>query len=156
MEFVLLRCLDHETDSRWGKHIHMHVHLVYAMETRVGCCVMGTTQVWRRHSVSHMILGNLETVGFKGSLRFEIFIEIQGCGSMGRVFLKVPSEYLEWSINQKHKVFYWTRHGDFVVGSSIFDFLSGFLNLEEQYFVFIVHRSNEVGNGLNDVIDYSF
>ena len=41
-----------------------------------------------------MILGRLKTVGFKGSLSFEIWIEIQGCVSMRLVVLKVPGDYL--------------------------------------------------------------
>ena len=42
-----------------------------------------------------MILVCMETVGFKGRIIFEIWIEIQGCGRMGLVVLKVSGEDLE-------------------------------------------------------------
>ena len=58
---------------------------------------MRTTWVWRRYSVRHMILRRLEMVGSKGSLIFEIWIEIKVFQIMGLVVLKVTGEDLEWS-----------------------------------------------------------
>ena len=74
-----------------------------------------------------MIIGRLEMVGFKVSLIFDIWTDIQVCGRMGLVILKVPSEDLERNSNCTQKVFDWMRHGGLVVGSSILEFLTEFL-----------------------------
>ena len=103
---------------------------------------MVTTRDWRRHSASHMIIVHLKTVGFKGSFNFETWIEIQGCGRMRLVVLKVPGEDLEWSSNCMQKVFYWMRHGVFLLGSSIVELIFEFLHMEEHFFGSIVYRYN--------------
>ena len=79
---------------------------------------------------------------FKSSLSFEIWIEIQGCGRIVLVVLKVPDEDLDWSINRKQKVLSWMRHSGFVVGRSIVEFLSEFFHLEKHCFGFIVYKRN--------------
>ena len=66
-----------------------------------------------------MIIGRLEMVRFKGSLIFDIWTEIQVCGRMGMVVLKVYGEDIEWSANRKQKVFARMRHGGFLVSGSI-------------------------------------
>ena len=81
-EFVLLSRIGRETDSRWGKNSWVHVNLVCDIDIIGGCCGIGTTRDWRRKIVIHMIIGPTETVGFKGSLRFDIWIKIQGCERM--------------------------------------------------------------------------
>ena len=81
-----------------------------------------------------MILGHLETVGFKGSLLFDIYVEIQGCARMGLVVLKVFGEDLYWRGNGNQKVFVRMGHVFFVVGSSINELLFDILQLEEHLF----------------------
>ena len=70
-----------------------------------------------------MILGCLKTVDFKSSLTFDICIDIQVCGSMVLVVLKVTVEYIERIGKSMKKVCYLTRHSSLVVGSSILEFL---------------------------------
>ena len=47
-------------------------------------------------------------------------------------------------------------HGSLVVGSIILEFLDEFLQLEENYFGFIVKMISKEGNIINDVVDDSF
>ena len=91
------------TYSRWGEYIRGNVNLLYETYIRGVCRGTITTRGWRRHSVSHMILVCMETVGFKGRIIFEIWIEIQGCGRMGLVVLKVTGDNLEWGSNCTQK-----------------------------------------------------
>ena len=79
-------------------------------------------------------------MGFNGSLSFEIWVDIQGCGRMGLVVLKVYSEDIEWSGNLKKNLFVWMRHGGFVVGISIVELLFEILQLEENGFGFKGYR----------------
>ena len=88
------------------------------------------------------VLFHMEMVGFKVGLIFEIWIMIQGCVRMVLVVLKVPCEDLEWIHNCKQKLFARMRHGGFIFGSSIVEFLSEFLHLEEHCFGCIVYSSN--------------
>ena len=92
--FTLLSSLGCKTYGSWGKYFCVHAYLVCDTDIRGGCPYTRTIRGWRRYSISHMILGILETVGFKGGLRFEIWIEIQGRVRMGLVALKVPGEDL--------------------------------------------------------------
>ena len=69
----------------------MHVYLVCDVEIVGLFYGTITTQGWRGYSVSHIIPALLQTVGFKVSLSFEICIDIQVCGRMGLVVLKVSS-----------------------------------------------------------------
>ena len=93
--YFLYICLGRETYRSCGKYSQVIVHLVYYMDNRRGCCDTGTTRGWIRNSVSHMIFDHMKTVGFKGSLTFDICIEIQVCGRMGLVVFKVPGDYLQ-------------------------------------------------------------
>ena len=117
---------------------------------------MITTRRWRRYSISHMIIVHLETVGFKDSLSFEIWIDIQSCGIMVMVVLKVSGEDIQWSGNRKQNVFDCMRHGGFVVVSSIVEFMFELLHMEEHCFGIIVYRYNQEENLLNDVADNNF
>ena len=76
-------------------------------------------------------------VVFKGSLRFELWIEIQGCGRMGMMVLKLSGKDLRCGSNWNQKVFVRTRHDLFVVGSSIFELLFEILHMEEHCFGFM-------------------
>ena len=81
-------------------------------------------------------------VGFKDSLSFGMWIDIQGYVRMRLVVQKVSYEDLEWSGNLKLKVFYWMRHGVFLLGSSIVELIFEFLHMEEHFFGSIVYRYN--------------
>ena len=70
--------------------------------------------------------------------------------------LKMSCEKLEQSGNCVHKLFTRMRHIGLVVGSSILEFLTELLHLEDHCFGFTGHRNSEEGNGLNDVVDNSF
>ena len=70
----------------------MHVQLVCDMDIRGGCCGMRTTWSRRGYSTSHMIIGLMETVFLNIILRLEVWIDIQGHGGVGLVFLKVSSD----------------------------------------------------------------
>ena len=72
----------------------MHVHLVCDMDIRGGCCGMGAT--WSRigYNVNHMVLSLLEIVSFNSILSFESWVDIQVCGGVGLVVLKLAGEYL--------------------------------------------------------------
>ena len=89
-----------------------------------------------------MIIGSTETVGFKGSKSFEIYIEIQGCIRMGLMVLEVSGEDLEWSRNCNKKVFFRMMHCCFVFGSSIVDFRFEILHMEEHFLGFIGYIFN--------------
>ena len=86
-----------------------------------------------------MIIGRLETVGFKGSPRFEIWIDIKGCGRMGMVVINEYNVNLEQSNNHNNKAFFCMSNGCLVFGSRIFEFLFEILYLEEHCFGFIVY-----------------
>ena len=139
-----------------GEHSLVSVHIIREKDIRGGCCGTETTRGWWRNSVNHVIIDHLKTVGFKVSLIFEIFIEIQFFGMMGLIVLNVSGGYLDRSINFAQQVFSWMRHGGLVVGSSILEFLTELLHLEDHCFGFTGHRNSEEGNGLNDVVDNSF
>ena len=79
----------------------LNFQLVCDTDIRGGCRGTRTTRGWRGYRVSNIILGLLETVVFKGILRFEVWIDIQGRGRIHMVFLKVSGEDLEWSGNHK-------------------------------------------------------
>ena len=87
-----------------------------------------------------MILGRLKTVWFKVRLRFDKWIDIKCCGTMGMVVLKVPSEDFDQRNNNAQNVYVQMRHGGLVVGSIILELLPEFLHLEDQRFSYIVHR----------------
>ena len=100
-----------------------------------------------------MIIGRLETVGFKGSPRFEIWIDIKGCGRMGMVVLEVSDEDTELIRNRKKKVLSRMRHSGFVVLISIVELMFELLQLEYHCCGFIGYRCNYEGNIFNDVVD---
>ena len=72
----------------------------------------------------------MKTVGFNGSLIFEIWIKIQCYVGMVLVALKMPDEKIERISNRVKKVFDWVRHRGLVVERSILDFLPDFLHME--------------------------
>ena len=84
----------------------MNVQLV--CDTDIIGVFRGTRTAWfrSRYIVSHIILGLIETVGFSGNLRFEIWVEIQGRGVVSLVYLKVAVDYLEWNVNRNEKCFF--------------------------------------------------
>ena len=92
--FVLISRIGCETEIRYGEHSLVHVHLVYETDIGGGCCATTTTQGWWSDGISHVILGTLKTVGFKGSLSFDIWIEIKCCDKIGLVVLKVTDDEL--------------------------------------------------------------
>ena len=92
--FVLISHIGCETDNSRGKYRRVHVHLVCDTDIILGCRVNKNTRGWGRYSVSYIIIGCMETVEFKYSLRFEIWIEIRGWGRMGLVVLKVSGQDL--------------------------------------------------------------
>ena len=55
---------------------------------------MGAT--WSRigYNVNHMVLSLLEIVSFNSILSFESWVDIQVCGGVGLVVLKLAGEYL--------------------------------------------------------------
>ena len=61
-----------------GGDIQLHVQLFCDTGIMGGCC--GTISTWcsRGYSVNHIIIGFLETVGFNGSLSFEIWVDLLG------------------------------------------------------------------------------
>ena len=67
----------------------MHVKLFCDTDIIGGC--RGTRKPWGRrgYSFGHMILGFLETMGFNGSLIFEIWVDIQGLIVLYLVVTKV-------------------------------------------------------------------
>ena len=89
----------------------MHVHLVCDTEIKGGCSGTITTWVRREYNAIHMVLGFLETVSFNGSLRFDIWVEIQGHGGVGLMVPKVDGEDIERNINREQKCFIWMRNG---------------------------------------------
>ena len=117
---------------------------------------MVITRGWRSNSVNNITLGRLKTVGFKGSLSIEIWVEIQGCVRMRLVILNLPGEDLEHSSNHTQKVFSRMKHVSLVVGNIILEFLPEFLHLEEHCFGFMGHRISEGGNGTYYVVVISF
>ena len=104
-EVVLLSHLCCKTDGSWGEYLRVHAYIFYDTDIRGGYNGTRITWVWRGYIISHMITGPMETVGFKGSLIFEIWIDIQGCGRIDMVALKIYGKDLEWSINRNQKVF---------------------------------------------------
>ena len=72
---------------------------------------------------------------------------IQWCGKKSQVVLKVPGEDIDW------KLFSRMGHVRLVVGSSKLEFLPDLRQLKEHRFGFTGHRSSEVCNVLNYVID---
>ena len=74
---------------------------------------------------------------FNGRFIFESWVEIQGCGGVGIVVLKVSSDYLEWNVNNKQMGFVWMRHSCFVGSGSIDEFLLNIFHLEEHGLRFI-------------------
>ena len=63
-----------------GGNSLVHVHIFCETDIIGGCCGMGTTQGWWSNGISHAIIGYIKALGFKGSLSFDIWIEIQCCG----------------------------------------------------------------------------
>ena len=104
-EFVLIGRIGCKTESSWGKYCGWYVHLVCDNEIIGGYHGTRTNRGWRGYSIRHMIIALMEMVGFKSSLSFEVWIEIQGSRRMGLVVLKVSTNDIDWSVNQKKKVF---------------------------------------------------
>ena len=66
-----------------------------------------------------MVFGLLRMMIFKGSLKFESWIEIQGRGGSDMMVLKVVGEDLESKIDNNQKGFVLMIHGCFVVIRSV-------------------------------------
>ena len=97
--FILLRCVSWKRESIPGKKRRVHVHLVCDTDIRGVCHGKKSTWGSRGYNISCMVLCLLEIVSFNGSLSFEIWVDIQGCGVASLVVLKVDSEDLEWNFN---------------------------------------------------------
>ena len=90
-------------------------------------------------------------VCFNVILSFEKWIDIQGCGGVGLVVLKVDGEDFDWNVNQNHKGFVWMSHVWFVGDSRIDEFLLDIFDMEKHGFGFIGDILNEEGKGFSDV-----
>ena len=62
-------------------------------------------------------------VWLKGSLKFQIWIDVIGCLRMDLMVLMVSGEDLDYSRNFKQKLFSRMRHSGFLVVSSIAEFM---------------------------------
>ena len=133
-----------ETEVGRG-YFQVHVQIVCDTDIRGGFGGTKTTWGRREYSISHIFIGLLLMVGFNGSLRFESWIGIQGCGVVVLVVLRVDGYYLEWNVSHKQKGFVFMRHGCFVGGESINDFLLDIFHMNYHGFGLIGYSYNKEG-----------
>ena len=105
--------------------------------------------------MSHMVLGRLETVSFNDSLRFEIWIEIQGYVGVGLMVLDLAGEDIERVLIATRRDF-WMRHGCSVSSSSVNKLLLEVFQLKNHGFGFIGDSCNEILKGVSDAGDNGF